>query len=263
MARRIYFDEHIKYLRQIAPGKSSHEITKMFNNEFDMSATRDAVRTLLTKHKIRTGAPKGNPPGYSKLYPKQIKQFIDENYIGNGPKDMADLLNKTFGTNYTHTQLKSYYGRYKLNSGLTGYYKKGNKPWNKGKKGLMGPNKTSFKKGDIPVNHRPVGSERICSKDGYILIKTAEPNHWEHKHRVLWEKEYGPIPDGHAIIFGDGDKRNLSLDNLILVSRKQLLGLNKDDLIQNHAALTKTAVKIVDLKWKMSERKKEIANDNK
>lgn len=262
MARRIYFDEHINYLRGIAPGQSSREITDMFNEKFGMTATRDAIRTLLVKNKIRTGASKGNPKGMqSKVYPREVEDFIKDNYIGVGPKEMMGLVNAKFTTSYTHTQLKGYYARNKLNSGLNGYYKKGEIPWNKGLKGYMGPNKTSFKKGNVPSNYRPVGSERVDKKDGYTLIKVQDhgtwPERWRHKHVVIWEEANGPVPDGYVVLFGDGDKSNISLDNLILVSRAQLARLNQYNLIQSHADLTKVALNIVDLNVKISERKKE------
>lgn len=38
------------------------------------------------------------------------------------------------------------------------------------------------------------------------------------KHRFLWETANGPIPKGHKVIFADGDKTNITLDNLIMVS---------------------------------------------
>ena len=44
-----------------------------------------------------------------------------------------------------------------------------------------------FAKGNVPPNHRPVGSERI-SKDGYIEVKVAEPNKWRLKQRVVYEE---------------------------------------------------------------------------
>lgn len=262
MAKRIYFDEHIEYLREIAPGKSSYEITELFNTKFGMNATRSAVRSLLTKHKIRTGAPKGNPKGApSKVFPREIKDYMHSNYKGVGPKDMAQALNEKFGTNYTNKQVSTYYKNHGLNSGITGYFPKGQPSWNKGKKGYMGANRTSFKKGNIPPNRVPIGTERIDSKDGYIYVKIQDGHknrNWKQKHILIWEHHHGEVPEGHVIIFGDGNKRNFDINNLVLVSRKQLLGLNKHDLIQNHADLTKTAVKVVDLQWKASERASEI-----
>ena len=77
-----------------------------------------------------------------------------------------------------------------------------------------------FKKGDIPSNKKPIGSERII-KDGYTEIKVAEPNKWESpKHRVIWEKVNGKISKGYALVFADGNKQNFGLDNLILVSEQ-------------------------------------------
>ena len=142
--------------------------------------------------------------------------------------------------------------RNKLTTGTGGYFKKGSTPWNKGLKGYMGANKTSFKKGTIPPQYRPVGSERIA-KDGYIEIKVEDPNKWELKHRVIWEQHHGEILKGHAIIFADGDKSNLDIDNLLLVSRKQLLFMNRNNLISENKEFTKVGVNIANVMIKLSE----------
>jgi len=65
------------------------------------------------------------------------------------------------------------------------------------------------------------------------------------------------LPKGHAIIFADGNRENLDIDNLILVSRRQLLILNQHKLIQDNAELTKIGVNIAKLQEKINERKKE------
>lgn len=59
-------------------------------------------------------------------------------------------------------------------------------------------------------------------------------------------------------MFGDGDKNNLNINNLILVSRKQLLGLNRYNLIQDDIEFTRTAINIVDLRYKISEVSKSL-----
>lgn len=112
-------------------------------------------------------------------WPESINQFIKENYLGTGHQAMADKINKRFGTQYTKAQIKNFYSRHKLNSGLTGHFKKGHVPANKGKK-LSPENykkveKTMFKKGDKPHNILPVGSV-IMRSDGYLAKKIAEPN---------------------------------------------------------------------------------------
>ena len=64
------------------------------------------------------------------------------------------------------------------------------------------------------------------------------------------------MPKGSAVIFLDGDKRNFDIDNLHLVTRGQLAMLNKNNLIQKDADLTKTAINVVDLMKKISAMEK-------
>lgn len=103
-------------------------------------------------------------------------------------------------------------------------FKKGHKTWNKGRP--MSPEvyakakATMFKCGQQPLNYRPVGSERI-SVDGYVEIKVADPGIWKLKHRVLWEDANGPIPKGMMIKFKNGNKLDIRLDNLIMITQAE------------------------------------------
>jgi hypothetical protein len=103
-------------------------------------------------------------------------------------------------------------------------FKKGHIPETKGKKMPSEVYEkirhTMFAKGHVPTNHKPVGSERV-SVDGYVEVKVAEPNKWRLKHRLVWEEAHGPIPPGHNIQFRDGNRQNLSLDNLYMISRAE------------------------------------------
>lgn len=190
------------------------------------------------------------------IWSNEEKEFLIQITPGHHYKEIQVLINKKFDLDLSLGQIKGAIGRYKLNTGYTGQFEKGSVPTNKGKRGLCaeGCKKTWFKKGSIPINHRSIGSERI-NIDGYTEIKVAEPNKWKLKHRIIYEEHNGPIPKGYNIIFGDGDKSNLDINNLILVSKEQLLILNRHDLIQSSADLTRTAVIIADLYQKINERK--------
>ncbi|TGE37084.1 HNH endonuclease [Desulfosporosinus fructosivorans] len=170
---------------------------------------------------------------------------------------MADMLNKVFDTKYTKGQMKAIYARFKLNSGRTGRFRKGNAPVNKGKKGYSYPGMvaTQFKKGNIPRNWWPVGTERLRA-DGYVWKKVAGPNKWREKHVLIWEAANGPRPKKHVVLFGDGNRQNFEPDNLILVSQKQLVRLNQKHLIQNDAGLTRTGIIIADIHNRIGERRK-------
>ena len=188
------------------------------------------------------------------LTPEQA-EFVKENVKGVSNADLAQMVNERFGLNLTAKQMNTYKKNHKLKSGLDGRFKPGSVPHNKGIKGTGGYEPTQFKKGNKPVNHRPVGSERI-NVDGYVEMKIEEPSKWILKHKHVWQLANGPMPKGHAIIFGDGNKMNFDLDNLLLITRKQLLIMNQQKLIQKDPELTKTGVIIADLHAKMYELKK-------
>lgn len=105
-------------------------------------------------------------------------------------------------------------------------FKPGQKPWSFGRKiGTHGRSgETQFKKGALPHNYVPVGTERV-NAHGYILVKICDTGtqweRWAFKHRLTWQKTNGPIPEDHLVIFKDGNKQNCELDNLALISRKE------------------------------------------
>lgn len=187
-------------------------------------------------------------------YTEEQADFIKNNIKGIKSNDLTKMFNNKFGLSLKVTQIRAFIKNHNLKSGLDCRFKVGAIPFNKGKKGLGGWKPTEFRKGHLPHNYIPVGSERIDG-DGYTQIKIADPNKWKGKHILIWEKHNGPVPKGYAVIFGDGNKNNLELDNLILVSRQQLLILNRNKLIQKDVNLTRTAVIIANVYQKMYERK--------
>ena len=189
------------------------------------------------------------------IFTDEIAEFVRSNYEGIGPAEMARILNDEFKTNYSKQQLKSYYANHNLNSGLTGYFEKGHVPFNKGRKGMhaAGSEKTWFKKGHTPANHKPVDSERI-SKDGYIEIKVAEPNKWMLKHRFIWEKKNGPLPKGMIIRFLDGNKLNCNIENMVLVSRAEHIEITRNNLHSCNPEVSKIGVNIAKLNCAVRDR---------
>lgn len=103
---------------------------------------------------------------------------------------------------------------------------------------------TQFKKGTLSGRARelvkPVGAERI-SKDGYLERKTHDhipdgvsreeanrlrARRWRGVHVIVWEAANGPLPKGHAIVFKNGDKRDIRLENLACITRRELMARN-------------------------------------
>lgn len=189
--------------------------------------------------------------------PEEMAKFIIENQYHRSAKEMARLFNEHFNTDaMTAKKIKTFRHNHHLSSGLTGRFEKGHSPVNKGVKGLKysGSEKGWFKKGNIPVNHRPVGSERI-SVDGYIEIKVAEPNKWKLKQRVVYEEKYGKIPDGHVLIFLDRNPLNCTLENLILAPRSVLGVVNKTGNLTQYPAINESRILVEMVKDKVRKRR--------
>ena len=123
----------------------------------------------------------------------------------------------------------------------------------------MGANRTSFKKGNTPHNHKPLWSERV-SKDGYIEISVPEKSRsgfcsrFKSKHTWIWEKNNGPTPQGHVVIFKDGNNRNFEPDNLIMVTRAELLVLNSHNYKNQPEEIKPTILALAKLETSASFR---------
>lgn len=119
------------------------------------------------------------------------------------------------------------------NVGAAYRYPKGHVPANKGTRrpgwhaGRM--RETQFKPGQKSHTWLPIGSER-WSSDGYLRRKMTDtgyqPRDWVAVHVLLWVAHHGPVPPGHAVIFKDGNKEHIALDNLELASRADLMRRN-------------------------------------
>lgn len=196
-------------------------------------------------------------------YTKQQADFIIQHVKGRKSTELTEMFNDHFALDLKPSQIKSCMGNRGLTNGVDARFKPDHTPFNKGKKGItQGGVATQFKNGHRPHNYKPVGTERV-NGDGYVDIKISDPSKWKSKHIIVWEEHNGPVPKRHVVIFGDGDRRNFDINNLILVSRKQLVRLNQKGLIQNNAELTKTGLIMVDIYQKIGERKKKANGKGK
>jgi len=242
-----YTDVEIDFIRANVKGKNTYELTEMFNEHFSTDLKRNQMRSFIRNRKITSDIEKKNLSEFhKKVYTEEQEQFIRDNVEGKSSRELTAIFNDSFGLNFDVSQLRAYKKNHALKSNLDLRFKKGNVPHSKGKKGNRGWISTQFKKGNMPYNHLPVGIEKTNSY-GYHVIKIAEPNKWRFKHQLVWEEHKGEIPKGHAVIFGDKNRDNLDIDNLILVTKKQLLVLIQNKLIQGDAELTRTGVIIADI----------------
>lgn len=172
-------------------------------------------------------------------FSEEIKQFILENYQGISNAELTEKINKAFGTNIPVKSIKYYKTNHRLNGGITG----------------------RFEKGHIPRNSAPIGTEKEA-KNGYIYVKVndirgAKKNaNWVQKQRLIYEKHFGPVPKGHIVISKDGNRKNFDPDNLMLVSKAELLYLNMHGMIDSNKEITESYALVARMMCRVNELKR-------
>ena len=196
-------------------------------------------------------------------YTPEMHDWMRQNVPGVPYAELAERFNKRFGCNVTPGALEQQAHKQGIRNGIIGgQFKKGDTPWNKGQK--MRPETlekirpTMFKKGQRGVRQRYIGDERL-DKDGYIIVKVAEPHTWRRKHYIEWEKYHEPIDSNkECLIFLDGNRKNCDISNLRKITRVQNAILSKKELWQSTPETFESALLLVDLIHTAAKRKRDF-----
>lgn len=77
----------------------------------------------------------------------------------------------------------------------------------------------------------PVGTEKM--RNGYVEVKVSmwptvpqSKDNWVQKHRLVYERENGPVPEGSVVMFADRDTMNFDPGNLVCVPRGLVARVN-------------------------------------
>lgn len=167
-------------------------------------------------------------------YTDEEKQFFKNFVPGHSYKEIQSAFTKTFNWSIRINQIRRFLFSNNLSTGRIG----------------------KFKKGHIPKNTRKVGAERIDKKSGYVFIKVKEPNFWELKHRFIWEKEHGKMPEDSVIIFKDNNNKNCNIENLMLIKKSALSVMSQQKLHKYKNEEKETAALIAEAIVIIAEAKK-------
>lgn len=125
--------------------------------------------------------------------------------------------------------------------GVEFQFKKGHTTWNKGTKGIMKPNKTSFTPEMMDEKgKKSLGVERdYGKKSGCVCLSDERKLMWNGRDgkfyntrkrmsyaRYVLEQNGVEIPKNHVVYHKDGDYKNNELSNLEVISRGELLKRN-------------------------------------
>ncbi len=88
---------------------------------------------------------------------------------------------------------------------------------------------TQFPKGHRPANWVPIGTRRTV--DGYLQEKVTDTGRTTRDfvpvHVLLWKEHHGGrLPKKKVVVFRDGDKENICIENLEAITRRELMRRN-------------------------------------
>jgi hypothetical protein len=209
-----------------------------------------------------------------KYTPKQI-QFIRDNAGGRSREEMLDMFNRRFGLSVNKSQLKSIFDRHGIHNGTSRRFTpeeiqfiRDNIRENNGTELLEMFNRrfaipitknqllTMCWNRKLYMHRKDVGTERVYH--GYVFVRTTGYPRWKIKHRIVWEAANGPVPEGHAVIFADGNKTNFALENLLLVSQQELAVMNNRGFVFPDGDLSRAGKAVADLIMLIHDRERQI-----
>lgn len=149
-----------------------------------------------------------------------------DNVKGITYKELSELVNKRFGTSISDATAKTTCFRKGLSNKIDGRFKKGSEPYNK------------------------VCVGTVVERNGYKIVKVQNNGNkydWKYMHILLWEFFNGEVGEGEAITFLDGDRKNLSPDNLIKVNVKTSRSYNLNKLRSNNKEMNEILLKVLEI----------------
>jgi hypothetical protein len=194
---------------------------------------------------------------------EEMIEYVRNIYPHYTNKEIAEMLKERYGITVRPMSLRNLHYKYKYDDKLVnvGCFKKGQEAWNKDRPMSEETREklkdTWFKDGHTPANTRLIGSTRI-DKDGYVVIKTKETGRWTPYQRHIYEQAHGvKLDKDDLVLFADGNTRNFDVDNLVRITREELLYLNQEGLISSDQDITKAGVGVARLIAKIRERERE------
>lgn len=223
-----YTDDEIKWIKNQSKEISKAELFKRFCKEFGRNMTEKSFISFLSKSGIRTEK--------RHHYTKKQNDFLIEN-VGKIPyRKLTELFNEKFNADVSLVSLRgqclSYLG---------------------------------VKQGFNPKNHLEVGEKRKSST-GYTRIKTTKQEgldrnvRWKALSRMIYEEHYGKIPENCVIVFLDGNKGNLDINNLYCITKSIHAIMASHQWFTDSREHTLTAIKWCELYYAMNDMEGNNAN---
>lgn len=186
-------------------------------------------------------------------YTEEQKQFIRDHVKGTSDKDLAELFNKQYSTNRTAYHMHAFKINNHLKNGIDTKFKKNHDRGHR------------FKKGCQPQDTAPIGTLRNHRNCWWIKCRqyaSATNDNWKQYHIFLWEiANKQKVPDGYFVMFLDGDRDHVCLENLILVPADEKMIADVRIGMTKNSELNKTILNLAKLQMTISKRQKSKNKD--
>lgn len=222
--------EHQEWVKKNQFSYSSYDdFVEAFNKKFEQQITRHGLIGLLR----RTCGNAKIDQKKNTIAEEQI-EWAKERWGTKTARELAVEFNQRFGTNYKKGSFISMCNKHGIKMSRETYIK--------------------LVKKSIHDNSYPVGSEYVNKANGYVFVKVnniaGEKNknnfrfNWKMKQQVVWEQNYGAIPEGKVVSFLDGNNQNCDIKNLILMTKKEMLHLQTLKCLGKNL-LTKAGLEVI------------------
>lgn len=278
--KTIYSTEMQRFIRENVNGRTNAELTELVNKRFGTAFSPSQMKEYKS-HRHLSGNTRRRRV---ESYPREVDEYIANNYSGCSPAEMSRRVNKVFGFDFSADQLRTFYRKHGLKSGCNASFFEGEvKKYILEKYETTGPKRmtemvnTKFglsisveQMRSLYYNHGlvsddphrfatlPPGSEHRSGSGG-IVVKVSgvgDTAVYVPKHKMIWEQANGPIPENCVLVFLDGDKTNCSLKNLRLVTKQEFYTLVHQNLLTGSPDANESAILIARIRATIKNRSK-------
>ncbi len=223
---RMYSEELTDYIKKRIPVSAEYtkrqlidDVNREFNLDFNIRRFNDFCRYR--------GIKTGSSP-LKRVYPVEMEAFIRERIPLKSRAEKTELIKaveERFGLTIKRHNFTDYCHDHGIKLGL------------------------------IKVRKREVGSEFM---NGGIVYVVMPDKSRKNKAVLLWEREHGSIKADERIIFLDGNKRNFNMDNLFLVTVKELGHLSRSKQLTSDPVQTKINILYLRQRSKLKDIGKKL-----
>lgn len=221
----IWHDEWLK--ENIAGFRSYTKATEAYQEKFQVDI---CVAALKNHCRYVLGIRKSRGPNYRRITQEQA-DWLKDIYPRVGVKKARDLWNERYGDHLTATCIKQI-ARHKCDIVVDPEVATANKL------------KAAHGEGSKRALREPGDTRMEC---GRLVMKDTD-GQWKSAGRCVWEKTYGKIPVGYALIALNGDTTDIRPENLEIVPWSYLGMLQRNDFFSSDPEITKAGVIWCDLK---------------